>query len=172
MVDDERNEVDDMTTRVESQSGAQATGVGGQGGYGIRAFLLDRRAGPVGTVLIVLAALSMVGSGLIHLYLWHSAYRHVATLGPLFLVQAVACIVLAVALAAIRRGVLLVAAVALMAGTIIGFILVTTVGLFGFTLHFISGWADLALATESAVIALALIAGMLVGRSRLQDDAP
>jgi hypothetical protein len=173
MGDDKRNEVDGMTTRVESQAAAQGGGVRGRhGDDGVRAFLLDRRAGPVGTILLVAAALSMVGSGLIHLYLWHTAYRHVATLGPLFLVQAVACIVLAVALAAIRRGVVVVAAIALMAGTIIGFILVTTVGLFGFTLHLISGWADLALATESAVIALALIAGVTLWRSHLQDDAP
>ncbi len=91
----------------------------------------------------------MVGSGLIHLYLWHLAYRHVATLGPLFLVQAIAGLVLAVALASARRGFLMVAGLGLMVGTIVGFILVTTVGLFGFTLTTITGWAVGALLTEA-----------------------
>lgn len=36
----------------------------------------------------------------------------------------------------------------------VGFVLVTTVGLFGFTLHSITGWADRALAPEAAVVVL------------------
>jgi hypothetical protein len=60
----------------------------------------------------------LLASGLIHLHLWDIAYRHVKTLDVL------------------------------MAGTIIGFVLVRTVGLFGFHLTFISTeayghWPDL-----------------------------
>jgi hypothetical protein len=33
----------------------------------------------------------LIASGLIHLYLWNIAYRHVATLDYLFLVQVAAC---------------------------------------------------------------------------------
>ena len=47
---------------------------------------------------VVAAAVLMVCSGLIHIHLWDIAYRHVATLGPLFLVQAVAALVSAVVL--------------------------------------------------------------------------
>jgi hypothetical protein len=111
----------------------------------------------------------MVASGLIHVYLWHVAYRHVATLGPLFLVQVVSALVLAVLLAALRRGTLVVAATALMAGTIVGFVLVISVGLFGFTLTFISGWAQLTLAVESATIVVLVLGGSLLWRS-LSDE--
>ena len=47
---------------------------------------------------VAAAAILIVCSGLIHLHLWGIAYRHVATLGALFLVQAVAALVLAVVL--------------------------------------------------------------------------
>ena len=107
----------------------------------------------------------MVASGLIHLYLWHLAYRHIATLGPLFLVQAIAALVLAVSLPAARRGFLLLAALGLMAGTIVGFILVTTVGLFGFTLTSITGWAVAALATEAGAIVTLTAAAALLWRA-------
>ena len=64
--------------------------------------------------------------------------------------------VLAVLLVCIRSGLLLVTAVLLLAGTIGGFVLVVTVGLFGFTLHTVTGGADLALTAEAAAIPLFL----------------
>jgi hypothetical protein len=120
----------------------------------LRHFLVGKDSGLPAGVLVWAAAALMVASGLIHLHLWDIAYRHVATLGPLFLVQTVACLVIAVLLAATRRGVLLVAGTGLMAGTIVGFILVTTVGLFGFTLTTITSWAVWALITEAGALAL------------------
>jgi hypothetical protein len=128
----------------------------------VRLFLLSRGSGRLEAALLSAAAALMLASGLIHLYLWHLAYRHVATLGPLFLVQAVAALLLAASLPTARRGFLLLAALALMAGTIVGFILVTTVGLFGFTLTTVTGWAVAALATEvGAIITLTAVAAHL-----------
>jgi hypothetical protein len=131
----------------------------------VRLFLVGRGSGRVETALLSAAAALMVASGLIHLYLWHLAYRHIATLGPLFLVQAIAALVLAVSLTAARRGFLLLAALGLMAGTIVGFILVTTVGLFGFTLNSITGWAVAALATEAGAIVTLTAAASLLWRA-------
>ena len=109
--------------------------------------LAGRRVGDV--VAVVVAALLMVTSGVVHIHLWDIAYRHVATLGPLFLVQAVAALVGAVALVTTRRLIVVAGSVALMVGTIIGFILADTVGLFGFTLPEVTGWAYLALVSEA-----------------------
>ena len=83
----------------------------------------------------------MIFSGLIHIHLWDIAYRHVATLGPLFLVQAIAALVLAVVLVVARVVVVALACIALMLGTVVGFILADTVGIFGFTLPAVTGWA-------------------------------
>jgi hypothetical protein len=65
----------------------------------------------------------LVASGLIHLHLWDIAYRHVKTLDVLFLVQVAACLLAAIALLAFRRLIIVLGAAALMAGTIVGFIL-------------------------------------------------
>src|SRR5580658_2245295 len=80
----------------------------------------------------------LVASGLIHLHLWDIAYRHVRTLDVLFLVQVVLTLLAAAVLLATRRPLVAAGAAVLMAGTIAGFLLARTTGIFGFHLTFIS----------------------------------
>ena len=84
-------------------------------------------------LLAVAGAGLLVWSGVIHLQLWSEGYRSISVIGPLFLVQGIASIVLAVALAGFRRLVLLAAGAALAAGTAVGLLLSASVGLFGYT---------------------------------------
>jgi len=86
----------------------------------------------------------------------------VATLGPLFLVQAVAALVLAVVLVVARVVAVALACMALMVGTIVGFILAASVGIFGFTLQILTAWAYEALGAE---LLSAVVLGVLVLRS-------
>jgi hypothetical protein len=118
------------------------------------------------TGLVLLSAALMLVSGFVHVHLWDIAYRHVATLGPLFLVQAISALVLAVLLVATRRGAVVLAALGLMAGTIVGFILVLTVGLFGFTLHEITNYAVIAVVVEGLAVVLLAAAGLQLLRRR------
>ncbi len=118
--------------------------------------------------LFVVDAGLMVTSGVIHLHLWDIAYRHVATLGPLFLVQAIAGLILAVAVLVTRNILVIGAALVLMAGTIGGFILVRTVGLFGFRLTFTSGLAYTVLIVEIVAVAALALTGALLLRGREQ----
>ena len=111
---------------------------------------------------VVAAAILMICSGLIHIHLWDIAYRHVATLGPLFLVQAVAAMVLALVLIVTRVVVVALACMTLMVGTMVGFVLAASVGIFGFTLHIVTAWAYEALGAE---LLSALVLGMLVLRA-------
>jgi hypothetical protein len=104
----------------------------------------------------------MVCSGLIHIHLWDIAYRQVATLGPLFLVQAVAALVLAVVLVVARVVVVALACMVLMVGTVVGFVLAASVGIFGFTLQIVTVWAYEALSAE---LLSAVVLGVLVLRS-------
>ena len=53
------------------------------------------------------------------------------------------------------------AAAALMAGTIVGFVLARTVGIFGFKLAFSSGLADTVLAVEAAGVIMLALTGWL-----------
>jgi hypothetical protein len=110
----------------------------------------------------------LVASGVIHLHLWDIAYKNVATLGPLFLVQAISALVIAVAIVATRHLLAVAAGLALAAGTILGFILARTVGIFGFKLTFSSGLANTVLIIEAvAVVLLAMTAAMILRRRGL-----
>jgi hypothetical protein len=106
----------------------------------------------------------LAAAGLIHLNLWDTAYRHVKTLGPLFLVQVIAAFVIAVAVLATRQVLAVAAAGLLMAGTIVGFIVVRTHGLFGFRLGFTSGEAWAVLFTEIAGVLLSAFTCWLMTR--------
>jgi len=105
-------------------------------------------------LLYVADAALLVASGAIHVHLWDTAYQHVKVLDVLFLVQAAAALVAAVAVLVTRHLLVVIAAALLMAGTIVGFILVRTSGLFGFHLTFTSGEAYTVLIIEIAAIIL------------------
>jgi hypothetical protein len=118
---------------------------------------------PVLALCIVDAGL-LITSGLIHLHFWNIAYRHVPTLGPLFLVQVIATLLIAVALVATRRLIVVAAAFLLMGGTIVGFILVRTVGLFNFKLGFTSGLAATVLVVEAVAMVTTAITAWVITR--------
>lgn len=122
-----------------------------------------RSSGPLLWLLCLIDAGLLVASGVIHLHLWDTAYRHVKVLDVLFLVQAAATIVAAILLLATRHLFIVLGAALLMAGTIVGFILVRTAGIFGFHLTFSSGLANFVLVVEAAaIVTLAGTAAVLV----------
>ena len=115
-------------------------------------------------VLFLCDAGLLVASGLIHLHLWDIAYRHVKTLDVLFLVQVIAALLLAVTLLVTRHLLAVAASLLLMAGTIVGFVLARTVGIFGFKLTFSSGLANTVLVIEIAAVILLAITGLVMRR--------
>lgn len=119
-------------------------------------------------VLLACDAGLLIASGIIHFHLWDmpGGYRHVKTLDQLFLVQVIAAIVLAIVLVVTRHLLAVVASLLLMAGTIVGFILARTVGIFGFKLPYSSGLANTVLIIEAAAIVLLAVTGLVMRRSR------
>ncbi len=116
-------------------------------------------------LLYVCDAGLLVTSGLIHLHLWDIAYRHVKTLDVLFLVQTAACLLAALILLVTRRLLVTLGALALMAGTIVAFLLARSVGIFGFKLTFTTAEAYTVLVVEaSAIVVLALTAWLQLNR--------
>jgi len=107
----------------------------------------------------------LVASGLIHLHLWDIAYRHVQTMGVLFLVQVAACLLAAAALLVTRHILVVIGSALLMAGTAVGFLLARTVGLFGFHLPFTSGLAVTVLVIEIAAVVLLGVTAWLMPKS-------
>jgi hypothetical protein len=126
-----------------------------------------RRTGALPWLLCIADAGLLVASGLIHLHLWDIAYRHVKVLDVLFLVQVAAAVIAAILLLATRHLLVVVGSALLMAGTLVGFILARTVGIFGFKLTFSSGLADTVLVVEAAAILMLIVtAGVMLRRSR------
>jgi hypothetical protein len=115
--------------------------------------------------LLVCDAGLMVASGLIHLHLWDIAYRHVKTLDVLFLVQVVLAWLAAITLLVTRHLLVVVGSLLLMAGTIAGFILVRTVGLFGFKLGYSTGLANTVLVIEIVAVVLLAVTSWLLARA-------
>jgi hypothetical protein len=113
------------------------------------------------------AAILMVFSGYIHLHLYDIAYRHVATIGPLFVVQGVAAIVFAIGTSIVRRVWTALIGAGTMLATLAGFLISVNYGLFGFQDSFSGSNAIGAFVIEiaSAVLFLSAAVFSLTGRS-------
>ena len=114
------------------------------------------------TALAVAGAALLVWSGVIHLQLWSDGYRDISIIGPLFLAQAIASMVLAVALVAFRRLALLAAGAALALSTAAGLLLAASTGLFGYTESLAVPYAGLSLAVDFTAAAVLTVASALL----------
>jgi hypothetical protein len=116
------------------------------------------------TVLVLAAtgAAFLVWSGVIHLELWADGYRDISVIGPLFLVQGIAIIVLAVPVVAFRWLALLVAGAVAGIATAAGLLLTASVGLFGYTESLTVPYAALSLAVEFTAAFVLLVAAVVL----------
>jgi hypothetical protein len=113
----------------------------------------------VGSVLMILSAL-------IHLHLWMTGYQHIPTIGPLFLLQVIAGIAIALGSGVIRRVWAALVALGFVASTIGGFLLSVTVGLFGFKDSWSAPYAQMAFGIEiAALVVLAVGGGLCLRRA-------
>ena len=126
-----------------------------QGGGRLPTYAMAGPSGPaalrvVTTLMLLAGAALAAASGAIHLHVWATGYRDISTIGPLFLFQGVAGVVLAVALAVSRRLIAALLTAGFMLATIGGFVLSVNVGLFGFSDTLAAPWAGVSLAVEIA----------------------
>ena len=121
-----------------------------------------------------LNATMWLGAGLVaasaglHLHLWLLGYRSIPTIGPLFISQAVAGLVLAVLLAWTRRPTLAILSVLFLLGTIGGLLTSMWFGLFGFQDDLSAPYAGLSVFVEGAGAVVLCAAALLgvIGRRR------
>jgi hypothetical protein len=119
-------------------------------------------------ILALAGAVALVWSSVIHLQLWSDGYRAISVIGPLFLIQGIAGIALALVLVAFRWAVLLAAGAVLLAGTAAGLLLSAGIGLFGYQESLAVPYAATSLTVEfagAAVLAAAVVI-VLAGRPR------
>jgi hypothetical protein len=123
-----------------------------------------RPTGLVASLVLIAGAGLLVVSAIIHLHLWASGYKHIPKIGPLFLVQSIAGIVLALAVALIRRVFIAILGALYAAGTIAGLLVSVHHGLFGFRETMSAPWANTSLIIEGAAVVVLLVGGALVLR--------
>lgn len=104
----------------------------------------------------------LVWSAVIHLELWADGYRDISVIGPLFLAQGIACTVLAAAIVAFRRLVLLAAGAVAGIASAVGLLLSVHVGLFGYTESLSVPYAVLSLAVEFTAAFVLLVGAVLL----------
>ena len=123
---------------------------------------LARSTGRVATGGFVVGALLLVWSAYIHFHLWQSeGYRHIPTIGPLFLFQSIAALVIGVIILAIRRVWVAALGAGFAVSTVAGFLLSVEVGLFGFQDTWSAPYAHEALFVELSVPVVLVATGML-----------
>lgn len=126
-------------------------------------------------LLRTLTAVAVLVSGAVHLLLWFDGFRDIDVIGPLFLLNAVASLVIAGAVMLWRHWLPLLAAVGFGASTLGAFILSTTVGFFGVR-EMWQGTEVITAAVSEAVAVAAGLAALLVERRRsrveLEHRAP
>ncbi|MGH3398781.1 MAG: hypothetical protein ACRDPO_29260, partial [Streptosporangiaceae bacterium] len=120
------------------------------------------------SILALAGAALIVWSSVIHLQLWSDGYQTISVIGPLFLIQGIGGIVLALAVAVFRRAALLAAGSVLLAGTAVGLLLSAGIGLFGFQESLAVPYATSSLVVEftGAAVLAAATAVVLAGRPR------
>lgn len=115
----------------------------------------------------------VVGSSAIHYHLWASlGYRHIPTIGALFIVQAVVGVVLALATGILRRLLLMVAEAGFALASAAGLIISVNFGLFGWQESMSAPYAGLALSVELVAGTLLLSASVLGARRWLAWARP
>jgi hypothetical protein len=103
--------------------------------------------------LRMLVAVAVLVSGAVHLTLWADGVRDIEVIGPLFLLNAVAAVLIAVAVLLWSHWVPLVLAVGFGASTLGAFLISATVGLFGMHERWTGGYVIIANVAELVALA-------------------
>jgi len=122
--------------------------------------------------LRVAVAAALGASAAIHVHLWDTGYRRIATIGPLFLLQAVSGMVLALAVLTVPRrwsGLAGLAGAGFLVSTAAGIVLSAEIGLFGFKDSYSAPWAQTSLIVEGVGALLGLALAGWTYRARLSS---
>jgi hypothetical protein len=122
----------------------------------------SRRLAVAASIAFLAGGLLVVWSGYIHYDLWHNVgYRHIPTIGPLFLLQSIAGLIVGLLIIAVRRVWVAVVGAGFAASTMAGFLISEQHGLFGFKDVWSSPFAHEAFLLEAGTIGVLALAAVL-----------
>jgi len=122
--------------------------------------LVTKRKGATATTAFFAGGVLLIWLSYIHFHLWQDGYRHIATIGPLFLVQPVAGLLIGLLVIAVRRVWTAIVGIGFALATMAGFLISVEHGLFGFTDSWAAPFAGLAFTVEivtAVVLAVAAV---------------
>ncbi len=123
---------------------------------------LSEPRGVVATLAFAAGGGLLLWSSYVHFHLWQSlGYRHIPTIGALFLVQSIAGVLLALLAITLRRGWTALLGFGFAAMTMLGFVLSVSHGLFGFKDAWSAPFAHQAFVLELLAMAAFVVAGTL-----------
>ncbi|MBF6619323.1 MAG: cytochrome c [Patulibacter sp.] len=138
----------------------------------MRRWLAPVALAPLPTLLLVAAAVAVAVGGYEHAHLYHQGYSEVATIGTLFLLNAIGSLLTILLLLARRPLLFVVGSLGISFGSIVALVLTRTTGLFGFEESGYDGHAMLTLLAELAAIPLTLGGAIAAGGALLGEGAP
>ncbi len=115
------------------------------------------------TAAFALGGALLIWSAYVHFHLWSETdgYRSIPTIGPLFLLQSIAGLVIGIGVVVIRRLWAAVIGIGFALSTIAGFLLSVAVGLFGFKDSWLAPFAKEAFTIEILAVAALVAAAVL-----------
>ncbi len=129
-------------------------------GYGPEG--LPKPTGLTATLAFMAGGLLVVWSTYIHFHLWQSlGYRHISVIGPLFLLQSIAGLLVGLLIIIVCRVWVALMGIGFAISTMIGFFASIQFGLFGFKDSWAAPFAHQAFAIELATVLVLTIAGAL-----------
>lgn len=127
---------------------------------------------PAALAVLALAAVAVGVGAYEHARLYHDGYSSIRWIGPLFLVNAIASLVVILLLIGRRPALFVVGSLAISVGSIVALVLTRTGdGLLGFRESGYDAAAGLTLGAEIAAVVLT-VAGAVLGRDALRTDPP
>jgi hypothetical protein len=115
------------------------------------------------SVAFALGGVLLLWSAYTHFHLWNETdgYRSIPTIGPLFLLQSIAGLVIGIGVVVARRLWAAVIGIGFALSTIAGFLLSVAVGLFGFKDSWLAPYAKQAFVIEILVVVVLIAAAAL-----------
>ena len=115
------------------------------------------------TAPFALGGALLIWSASVHFHLWSETdgYRSIPTIGPLFLLQSIAGLVIGIGVVVVRRLWAAVIGIGFALSTIAGFLLSVAVGLFGFKDSWLAPFAKEAFTIEILAVAVFVAAAVL-----------